>query len=86
MTKHYCDCCHTETTNLYGLPIYVHIKDKKDYGGYARFDVAKNTWESMSGRIEDTELCLVCYNELMTPMWEHYNQMCIEKDNKIDIK
>lgn len=65
MIKYYCDKCEKEVDGLYTIPIYVHIKDGNIFNGYVNSDL-----DHISGRTEDTDLCIKCYNEVMYPLWD----------------
>lgn len=72
MTKHYCDKCQEETNDLFVIPIYVHIKSENPLMGHCKMIEGK-TYPT-SGRTENTDLCIKCYNEIMFPLWETLNK------------
>lgn len=76
MTKHYCDCCKQETNDLYAIPIYIHIKAKNPLSGHCK--VIEDKTYPYSGRTENTELCIKCYNKFMFPLWDNLK---IEKED-----
>lgn len=67
MTKHYCDKCKQETQSLYTLPIYKHIMKEGEFTNHVK--VINGEMHSISGITEDIDLCIVCYNEVMQPLW-----------------
>ena len=72
-TTHFCDVCGTVGVRLYNLPIYVHIKNQNRLDGHhqvIKIDGEKSHTEPFSGRTENTDMCIVCYNKVMLPLWE----------------
>lgn len=72
MTKYYCDKCQEETNDLFVIPIYVHIKSENPLMGHCK--MIKGKTYPTSGRTENTDLCIKCYNEIMFPLWETLNK------------
>lgn len=67
MTKHYCDKCKQEAQSLYTLPIYKHIMKEGEFTNHVK--VINGEMHSVSGMTEDIDLCVVCYNSIMQPLW-----------------
>lgn len=69
MVKYYCDACGKEETDrLYELPIYCHITNENRLMGHVK--VVDGKMQPISGRTEIQQLCLVCYNTVVPPLWE----------------
>lgn len=68
MTRHYCDKCKEETSDLYVIPMYVHIKSENPFMDNCKIIDGKTY--PYSGRTENTELCIKCYNRVMFPLWK----------------
>lgn len=60
MRKTFCDSCGTECTGRFGrMEIPIHIVNPDDMG-YAIIE--KNSFIPTSGRYEEFDLCLPCFN------------------------
>lgn len=68
MVKYYCDKCEKETSGLYTIPIYVHIKNENHLSGHGK--MVDGELVPISGRTEDTDLCIKCYNDIMYSVWD----------------
>lgn len=67
MTKNFCDKCKKETDILYNIPIYKHITTEDKLSGHVTMIGGK--MEPVSGVTKNIELCIVCYNNTMIPLW-----------------
>jgi len=78
MTVYYCDCCKQEVKDrFYTIPVHVHIKNENPLMGH----VTKigNEMHHVSGRTENSDLCLVCYNKVMYPLWDSIKKITVER-------
>lgn len=83
MTKTFCDACGKELKHhqsVFGFSYKVHIDDMANgnIGGYVDANL-----NQISGRDENCEVCISCYNKIMVPAFRILKD--IQKENGMEI-
>lgn len=80
MVKHYCDGCGKEIEDRsYIVQIYRHIKNENILDGHCQ--IINGEFHPVSGMTDNVELCLICYNKVMYPLWESIKELKNEEIN-----
>ena len=71
MTKVYCDCCGKEIDDrIYKFKYLCHLDPSGKWTGHETMD-----GEPVSGRDESKDLCLHCYNRIMSTAVQKFVDM-----------
>ncbi len=62
MIKYYCDCCKTEQERLHTFSYRCHLDPSGKWNGREHI----KTGQPISGRDESKELCITCYNKIVS--------------------
>lgn len=72
MNKVYCDCCRKEIKNnrSHNVSIPCHIWEFRGKPGYVSIDEDTGEWYGVSGRSNNIDLCIRCWNIAYSGMVE----------------